>query len=623
MTQRLLPCLALALSLIPSSPAFAQSTPTAASPPKSTTPVPTLRASSRLVVVDVVVEDNKGNPIHNLKPTDFTLLESGQPQTIGHFEEHAANASSATPMPPLPKLEPGTFTNYTPAPPNGAVNVLLLDALNTPMQDQAFVRDQMLKYLKTPHPGVRMAIFGLNKQLHMLQGFTSDPDTLRNAIAGKKNLPKGSALLDDPVSGNTYGKNTLSEDAEIAFGNAPGAAAIVASMAQFEAQNAAFQTSLRTQYTLDAMNSLARYLAGIPGRKNLIWFSGSFPLSILPNADITDPFAVVANMQDEYRETVNLLARGQVSVYPIDARGLVPPPMFNAVNDGQKYARNPSAMGRDGSKFSADTAAEQSTMRQMAQDTGGKAFVNTNGLAEAVTKAVEAGSNFYTLTYIPSKTDWKGDYRRIQVKLNGQNYQLSYRRGYYADDPDAHATKGPAKVAATAPTTPYDPMRLAMTFGGPQPTQIVFSAIVRPTTGDVEPEPLKTTSLNPKIPGPYRRFSVIFTASPRFVAAAPAPDGTRHVELEYITFTYDDQGVLVASTGNRVKSDLSPERYQAMLKGGIQYQQQISIPIKGNYFLRVGLRDIPSGHVGAIELPLDAVKRLKSIQAEAAAEAKP
>jgi VWFA-related protein len=577
--------------------------------------VATLRANSRLVVVDVVVADAHGNPVHHLKQSDFSLLEGGKPQTVSHFEEHAPlSVVDSAKLPPMPKLQPGVFTNFTPVPQGGAINVLLLDALNTPLADQAFVRQQMIKYLRQPRPGVRMAIFGLNTQLHMLQGFTSDPDLLRQAIDGKKNLGKSSALLDDPVSGNTYGVDTLSDTLSENLGNSPGAAAVVAAVQQFEAQTASFQTMLRARYTLDAMNALGRYLSGIPGRKNLIWFSGSFPLDIMPDGDLANPFAAMDSAQDEYRETVNLLTRAQVSVYPIDARGLMPPPMFSAANSGAKYARSPTAMAKDNTKFFNDTAAEHATMQQMADDTGGKAFLNTNGLAEAVQKAVDAGSSYYTLTYTPTKGDWKGDYRKIQIKLEQPDYTLSYRRGYYADDPDAPPSKStPNKAVATAPTAPFDPLHLAMLWGGPDPTQIIFAAGIYPSTGQTETSLAEGVQAAPKVSGPWKRYVVKFNAEPYDITAQVMADGSRHVDLRFLTYVYDTQGQLMTVAEKHIAANIPAAAYASMLKGGIPYVQQISVPAKGDYFLRLGILDSASNRVGALELSVDAVSHLKPL----------
>src|SRR3984885_14229950 len=129
--------------------------------PSTTAPPPTLHASAQLVVVDVVVTDKNRKPVHGLKSSDFTLTEDNAPQVLNHFEEHSARtAADATKFQEMPKLPPGIFTNYTPEPVSGSVDVLLIDALNTPVKDQLFVRQQLLTYLNSAEPGTRMAIFG-------------------------------------------------------------------------------------------------------------------------------------------------------------------------------------------------------------------------------------------------------------------------------------------------------------------------------------------------------------------------------------------------------------------------------------------------------------------------------
>lgn len=148
-----------------SSPATAQNQP----PPQSTPAQQpansgvTLRATTQLVVVDVVVTDGKQNPIHDLKASDFTLLEKNVPQQIKNFEEHKSlPPAEAAKLQPTPKLPPGIFTNYSPTPVSHTLNVLLLDTLNTPLKDQAFVHDQLRKYPQawpasapTAFPGIR------------------------------------------------------------------------------------------------------------------------------------------------------------------------------------------------------------------------------------------------------------------------------------------------------------------------------------------------------------------------------------------------------------------------------------------------------------------------------------
>ncbi|HEU5341672.1 VWA domain-containing protein [Edaphobacter sp.] len=572
----------------------------------------TLHAQARLVVLDVVVTDARQNPVHNLTAANFTVLEKNAPQRIISFEEHsampAAEAAKAAPMPTLP---PGIFTNYTIVPPGSAVNVLLLDALNTPMRDQAYVRDQLKQYLNHARPDMRIAIFGLTTRLDLLQGFTSDPDLLK-AFVNKK-LPKASPLLDDQVGGG--GQPEQLSDTLSGFGD-PNMATLISNLQQFEAEQQTFKIQLRTRYTLDAMNQLARYLSGIPGRKNLIWFSGSFPLNIMPDGDLADPFAAVASSEKEFRETANLLTLSQVAVYPVDARGLMTSPVFNASNSGNRYARNPAAFSKDQAKFLQQTAEEHMTMDQMAQATGGHAFYNTNGLSQAVAKAIDSGSNYYTITYSPTNTKWDGSFRKISIRMDQPGYTLAYRRGYYAVAPG----DGPqnedvaATLASNAPFT-YDPMRTAMMHGGPDPTEIIFKARVLPLDSQLEDQLARGNALNPHIQtkGPYRRYAIDLAADPR-VLLSPS-SGTYQGTVQFLTYVYDRDGNIINLIDNKIRANLTPAAYVQSLHTGLHWRQEISVPAKGNYFLRIGIHDLIGNRVGAIEVPVAAVSNLPSLSA--------
>jgi VWFA-related protein len=581
-------------------------------------PASTIQANTNLVVLDVVVSDALRNPVHKLTKADFTVLESGHAQTIKTFEEHASDQTIAK-LPPLPKLPPGTFTNYSVTPANGALNVLLLDTLNTPMTAQADVRNQMLKYLKEAHPGTRMAIFGLSTRLVLLQGFTSDPELLRTVVNGKKGLPKGSALMNDAVNGDNPGADDpmmdAAEDAASALGNDPGAAQMVADLQQFEAETQSFQLQLRARDTLDAFNLLGRYLSGLPGRKNLIWFSGSFPINIMPDGDLQNPFGVVATSADEFRETTELLSKGQVAVYPIDARGLMVTPMMSAINSGRKYARTPGAFAKDNSTFSQQTSDDHSTMLLMAEATGGEAYMNTNGLKEAIEKAIEAGSNYYTLTYTPDRQKWNGEYRKIRVNLARKGMNLAYRRGYFAGDPSAPKRGSAPVVAVNGPAPDYSAMRAAMTRGGPDPTEITFLANVRPSVSGTEASTAPGNKPAPKTNGPYQRYTVQFGISAGDIGSAPTPDGVHHCALSAMIFVYDADGALLNSTGGGIHADIPADRYAGLLQSGIHFHQDISVPVKGEYFLRIGIHDETTNKVGAVELPIVAVSKLPPLPA--------
>lgn len=586
--------------LILAIPAWAQS-----APDKQPSPPPTLRTGTKLVVVDVVVTDQQHHPVHNLKRGDFTLSEDNVSQPVKVFEEHAPSPASA--VKPMPALPPGVFTNITTTPIGGPVNILLLDTLNTAMTDQSRVRLQLLDFLKNAKPGTRIAIFGLTTHLTLMQGFTDDPELLRAAIS--KNNSKSSPLLQDPVGSGGSQSNMSEGFSEAAQGSSMGPAIrrAAAKAKEFEDTSAASQSTSRAKYTLDALNALARYLVGIPGRKNLVWFSGSFPIDILPDPSASaNPFSTFASSAEEFRETTNMLARSQVAVYPVDARGVTVLPTTNAAESQALRVGNSSAQATADANFSNQTYDEHTTMRQMAHQTGGRVFVDTNGLTQAVNASIADGSSYYTIAYTPANNNWNGAYRRIEVQLQQQGFNLSYRRGYYADDSDT----APQRTAATAPVPHPTTLSAAMQRGSPNQTQIIFDAHVAPTFVVTEKALAPGNQGIKSLKGPYRRYTIGIAADPTAMAFTISPDGSRHGSVEIVTFVYDSDATLVYTVGDTIKTDLTPVVYAKYRQGGIPFKQEISIPAKGNYFLRIAVHDLPSDRIGALEVPIAAVRDL-------------
>jgi VWFA-related protein len=583
----------------------------------------TLHVSTTAVVVDVVVSDKDHWPIHGLTAADFTVIEDKSPQAIASFEEHIAQKSAVA----SPRLPPGIFTNFTPSPLNSAVNVLLIDTLNTPLQDQSYLRAQLLKYVNDPRPANSVAIFGLSTKLRMLQGFSSDPEVLRKVV--NRQFGKASPILQDQLGG--AGVSDSITDIMSAPAGSLMPADVVAAMQTLEDINQSFTLQLRAHYTLDAMNLLGRWLAGIPGRKNVIWFSGSFPIDILPDGSTgaNDHFALVADSETEYRQTVDLLARSQVSVYPIDARGIQISPTMSAASSGARYANRPSkgptAFDRDELKFFETSAAEHSTMGRMAEDTGGKAFYNTNDLTGAVNSAIEDGSNYYTLTYISNQRQTDGDFRKIQFKLDRPGSSLAYRHGYYTDAPGERAfspptSSDPSHAAAVEQPTP-NTLQRAMVHGVPGSSQILYKLRIAPAAAGSEDKPVPGNALTPgKSKGPYRRYVIDYAADPHDVLFTRTADGGYRGVLQFITLVYTADGDLINAISNTVDATLPEARFKAVTQTGIAFRQEISVPVKGDYSLRVGLYDKRADRIGTTEIPIATVKNLSPLPPPAASE---
>ena len=592
----------------------------------------TLITGTQLVIVDVVVQDSSGHPIHDLKSSDFHVEEAKKPQLIKAFEERSAATPSLIKAEPKLTLPAGTFTDYLPVTPDSTLNVLLLDTLNTPMNAQSYVRDQLKQYVKHANPATRIAIFGLTTRLVLLQGFTSDPDILK-AVVERRLLPRASALLDNP-SGSNADANVLSDN----MANAGASASVVASMQQFEAQNSSFQTQLRTRYTLEAFQQLGRYLSAFPGRKNLIWFSGSFPLAIFGSPNLIDPFAVQADFSGQLRDTTNLLDRARVAVYPIDARGLETAPMYDPARAGSNYIMSPGKMGDELNAFGQANMQEHMTMNQIADDTGGHAFYNTNGLADAVAKSIEAGANYYTLAYSPANRDSKGEYRNIRVQLNGdlaaRGLRLSYRRGYYAADPksrkgsstliaaaaakaatpDSTATPDEAatadKAAPITTTSSNAYAKVAMQRGAPAPSEILFKVRILPDSTATEDTVAPHNVVNPSTRGPFRRYNVDFGAVASDLMLTPQPNGTRSGAVEFVAYVYDADGKLLNIEGRTVTMNLTPETYARLTRSGLGFHLQVSAPAKSDSFIRLAVHDVSSGHMGVVEVATSVISHL-------------
>ena len=232
----------------------------------------TITVRSQLVQVDVVVHDANGRGVHGLKPSDFQLAEDKKTQTLRNFEEHVAVDPAHARPPAVVKLGPGIFTDYSAVPEDAPLTVILVDRLNTPVSAQAYVLQQLRKFIKSADPNSRVAIFGLTSRLIMLQGFTSDPAVLR-AVVDHKIGTQSSVIL--PEAG-------VDQNLSDAAAEAGAPASAVAGLQQFEAESGSYQQQLGINLTLTAFNQLAGYLAGFLGRKNLLWLSGSFPISIDP-----------------------------------------------------------------------------------------------------------------------------------------------------------------------------------------------------------------------------------------------------------------------------------------------------------------------------------------------------
>jgi hypothetical protein len=237
-------------------------------------------------------------------------------------------------------------------------------------------------------------------------------------------------------------------------------------------------------------------------------------------------------------------------------------------------------------------------MQVIAQDTGGTATVNTNGLAEAVARVIDQGSYFYTITYTPANTATNGKYRKIQVKLAREDSgdKLAYRRGYYAAD-----TKE-AKADAARPAG--DPLHPFMGPGMPNTTQIPLAVRVQRIATPAAAA--KPSGDNPNLKGPLTRYRVDFVLAARGLELAAKPDGSRHGKIEATIVVYDHEGVALNWIVRSLDLDMDAARYAQIKANGVNFNLDIDVP--GNAaILRSGVFDLNADVAGTVEVALSRV----------------
>lgn len=545
----------------------------------------TIRANTRLVTVDVVVTDKKGQPITGLKAENFTLEENGKKQKISVFVAPGAqNTPKAAPTPA------GIFSNHPEnvGPSTGVPTVLLLDACNSPFKDQSYARSQMLKYVveqgQNGHP---LAVLTLTDRVRVLQQFTSDPQVLMTAI--KKLQPQEQILASAGPAPESHGIAEMGLGRSGTGGNAASAAIAAAGIAvqQFADIQAGYNLERRTEITIEAMKSLSRILGGLPGRKNVVWLTASLPFDLIPeDRNITDA-ELLADLPGTGRQrsvSVNAagsnasearqlhgqaikeaeaeLASTNIAIYPVDVTGLMSGMESSATGQGSVF--NDTAITDRGISGLSTQQASQGTMREVAAQTGGKAYINQNEIKDGITLAVSDEKASYTLGYYPENKKWDGKLRSLKVKVDQGDTQLRYRKGFFALDP-AQDKKANFEQDVAA----------ALELGAPA-TQVSFMAQAKPTD-----------------PGKMR---VVFLVDAHTLSAEDA-GGSKKVNVNLYASVYTSAGKNLGTRSLKVDHTFDAATYQQLLDKGLMVPLDMDMPAGGQY-LRLAVLDNKTGFIG-------------------------
>jgi VWFA-related protein len=519
---------------------------------------PTFHVSTRLIQVSVIVRDHKGNPVTGLTREQFAVFDQGAAQKIVFFAEQSSASKPSNP--PAPPATGNVFSNRAPdgsaQTAAGSVTTILFDSLNTDFLDTGFARERVKKFLKGIQPEDRVALYGLSTKLSVLHDFTGDADAL--ALA----LDRFKASENPETSASKFKESNLGD---------PTVDAMTNDMNQRRAD--VFMRG-RVQATAAALEAIAKHLAGMPGRKNLVWVSGSFPLNFgyfqkrLPGTRPTK-----AAFGDEVEEAARALSSANVAIYPVDAHALTTlEGVFNAATAPRMGAAGLLISNR---RPDLEPIGDIGTMQALAEATGGRAFKDANDIEGAVRSAVDDSRCSYVLSYYPDHNKWDGKFREIKVQVKHSGVETRYRRGYlaFADDPKDQ-NRGPL-TAADALATPLESTELGLT--------------------------MRIEAAGDRL---IKAHLTIDASAIRF----EEQNGRWTGALDYLWVQLARDGAMVLSHEQTLNFKLSPETYRKAMADGLKMSFDETLAAQ-TVELRFLARDRGTGEQGSLKIPLGTVSR--------------
>jgi VWFA-related protein len=546
-----------------------------------------IHAGTHVVLVNVVAKDKRGKPVNDLSRDDFVLLDNGQEQSIGLFALEEAGKTATAVSSSATQL---TFSNR----PSGAgVTAFLFDELNTQLADQELAKQDFLHYLRGLPADSRVAVFALGDSLSLLHDFSQDMASLLAALSKHANRvnPELTASTAAPASANSLTGDqatTAQWDAFMKSSNRP---------------YVDYAETVRATRTAAALETIAGHLQGIPGRKTLIWISGGFPIQLglrnsvdsIPQSNANSRAYAGSGGPDRQRggsetgggdrggksggknqsnssaantstgelpgagtsfesdvaRAIRALNEADVAVYPVNARG---------VTVAGPYQADRSSIGKRSKPPKAISAPDFSdeTLQSLADQTGGLAFHRINDLSAAIQDAASDARVSYSLTFSPSASSLDGTYHRLKVTVKRPDVKLRYRPGYVA-----------SKDAAVAPA-------LADAIANPIPLAGVGF----------------TVHLDPVEDG-YKASVII---DPHNITLEPQ-DGKWTGSLQFIVV------VGKAEQLTTMPLNFTEAMFRQIQDQGLHFSARVKTP-PGTTGFSLGFRDLPSGMVGTLHVPL-------------------
>jgi VWFA-related protein len=500
----------------------------------------TFRSSAHLIVQTVSVKDKNGKPVEGLTAKDFILTENGQPQEIAFIEYQRLDAGvqPAAGAPVIGSTVEAITQPLVSVPLPGdqryrgrRLVVLYIDLYNMPFFDQMRVYANATKYvdsLMNPADMVSIMVFE-NGRVRVRQEFTDDRAALRKCIeellvaADDKNQNRGASTVD---VGGAFGEN---DDAFNLFS---------------------------TDRQLAALQNAVTGLGPLPELKTLVYFGSGLRLNGSDN-------------MAQLRATVNAAVRSNVTINPIDTRGLTATP---PLGDATRASSGGVGMFSGTIAQGATTRQQQSqdSYHALAKDTGGRAMFDNNDLSMGIVQATRAVTGYYMIGYYTTNTATDGRYRRLKVSLAADSdAELSYRPGYYGAKDYSKFNETDRERQLEEALKQEDPI-----------TDIPMA---------MEVNVFQISSAEYFVPVSVRM--------PGSELTRPRPAGNTRAVIDMIGEIKDEYGVTLRNSKDKLQFTLDAATAADVARRPLQYETGFTL-LPGNYTIKVLARDTTTGRIG-------------------------
>lgn len=563
--------------------------------PKQEQPDDVVKINAELVQTDVMVFDKSGHLVEGLSPDEFVLTLDGKPRPISFFESIKTGSSEEASQLRSSRgksdrlVQSSPLTGITRP---GRVVLFFVDDVHLSNASLTRTRRALTEFIdKRMHDGDQVAIVSTSGQIGFLQQLTNNEAVLHEAIE-RLNYKRNPETYAGRTVITDYQANQVAEHNDRALfnylvtstineyqlvpakgGDARGLSQLAANNVRNRVNQISANSRAVANDTLSVLLSLMNSSAQLPGRKLVFFVSDGF---------ITDTRG--SSALSMLKRVTELASRVGVVVYTMEASGVYYDPAVDASRNDFVEGMGSGVVARN---WTAESSGLREPLRILADDTGGRALLNSNSIPGSIQEALDETSSYYLLAWRPDAEEQRTGKAQLKVTLkNHPELRVRLRRNFYTSlrkAAESESPKTPVIAKAHSKSTAAPPQ--------PEPEVELLSALGSLYSKKTLPTSLAIGYVNTPDQGLLLKLSM------QVERGAFTFDAPEKKEIDVIGAAIDDRGMIVS-----FKQLLTVTPNAAAEKSGlpVQWNQQLRVPA-GLYQVRVALRERGSGRTGSVQ----------------------